>query len=52
MPDKKGKRAMKKRGRYFLYLLPTTIVIGTIVLSVLFATGTLHPTQRDRKSVV
>src|SRR5947207_325761 len=46
MLDKKGKRAMKKRGRYLLYLLPTTIVIGAIVLSVLFATGTLHPTQR------
>jgi subtilase family serine protease len=37
---------MKKRGRYFLYLLPATLVIGAVVLGVLFGTGALHPTQK------
>jgi subtilase family serine protease len=37
---------MKKRRRYFLYLLPTGLVISAIVLSVLLGTGVLHPTQK------
>ena len=37
---------MKKRGRYFLYLLPTVTVIGTVVLTILFGMGILGPTQK------
>ena len=36
---------MKKQRRYFLYLLPTLVVIGTIVLGILLGTGALRPTQ-------
>ncbi len=37
---------MKKPGRYFLYLLPATLVIGAVVLGVLLGTGALHPSQK------
>src|SRR5437667_3925801 len=37
---------MKKRGRQFLYPLPTTIVISAIVLSILVGTGTLYLPQK------
>ncbi|TMC21343.1 MAG: hypothetical protein E6J34_09865 [Chloroflexi bacterium] len=33
---------MQKPGRYILYLLPTTLVISTIILSILFGTGIVH----------
>src|SRR5579864_9083286 len=33
---------MKKQGRFFLNLLPTTIVISAVVISILLGTGTLH----------
>jgi subtilase family serine protease len=37
---------MKKQRRYFLYLLPTAIVISITVLGIVFGTSTLHPTQK------
>src|SRR5437667_6686752 len=37
---------MKKQRRYFLYLLPSAIVISTIVLGIVFGTSTLHPMQK------
>jgi subtilase family serine protease len=40
---KKGKLAMKKPRRYFLYLLPAALVISAVVLGVLFKTGVLQP---------
>src|SRR5262249_10578945 len=46
MMFKKREFSMKKQRRYFLYLPPTAMVIGAIVLSVLFGTGVLHPPQK------
>jgi subtilase family serine protease len=37
---------MKERGRYFLYLLSTVIVMGMIVLGAVLGTAILHPTQK------
>jgi subtilase family serine protease len=42
MMYKKGKLAMKKPGRYFLYLLPTALVISAVALGILFRTGVLQ----------
>src|SRR5215470_1411676 len=49
--NRKKEFSMKKRRRYLLYLLPTVIVTGTIVFSILIGTGLLQKVSADPVSI-